>query len=362
MFLFVLPVRARSLVVGLLVFDVVMGVAGDGLGSGGGCGRDQHRVLRAPRRRVRGVRLHAHGVYVAEHGPGPAARRECAGCGRTTARHSAQSAAPRARRRSRRRRREEQGDDRQASHRRVTPSPRRAEARADELDRVLDKISQQGIDSLTSGRAQRARGDVEATCADSTESARVTLANYVSALARARRATPATHRTKKEPPGMSRGAMPPRRSRGGDDQRIAPAQLPICAALQRRRQPRLFPRRSSLLKLTHDLHRRAPIACILSRMPRPELLETFPNPYPDRDYEIAMECAEFTALCPLGGIESGRGRARGAARAARRTSGRSASRTCPANACLELKSLKLYLWSFQERRDLLRAGRQPNSG
>ena len=39
-------------------------------------------------------------------------------------------------------------------------------------------------------------------------------------------------------------------------------------------------------------------------MPRPELLETFPNPYPGRSYEIAMECPEFTSLCPLGGIES----------------------------------------------------------
>ena len=39
-------------------------------------------------------------------------------------------------------------------------------------------------------------------------------------------------------------------------------------------------------------------------MPKPELLETFPNPYSNRDYEIAMECPEFTSLCPLGGIES----------------------------------------------------------
>ena len=39
-------------------------------------------------------------------------------------------------------------------------------------------------------------------------------------------------------------------------------------------------------------------------MPRPELLETFPNPYPGRGYEIAMECPEFTSLCPLGGIET----------------------------------------------------------
>ena len=40
MFLFVFPVRARTLVVGLLVFNVVMGVAGDGGASCGGAGRE----------------------------------------------------------------------------------------------------------------------------------------------------------------------------------------------------------------------------------------------------------------------------------------------------------------------------------
>ena len=39
-------------------------------------------------------------------------------------------------------------------------------------------------------------------------------------------------------------------------------------------------------------------------MPRAELLEIFDNPYPDRDYEIRMECDEFTSLCPVGGIET----------------------------------------------------------
>ena len=39
-------------------------------------------------------------------------------------------------------------------------------------------------------------------------------------------------------------------------------------------------------------------------MPRPELIETFENPYADRDYEIHMDCSEFTSLCPLGGIET----------------------------------------------------------
>jgi NADPH-dependent 7-cyano-7-deazaguanine reductase QueF len=30
-------------------------------------------------------------------------------------------------------------------------------------------------------------------------------------------------------------------------------------------------------------------------------LETFPNPHPERDYEIHFECPEFTCLCPLTG-------------------------------------------------------------
>ena len=39
-------------------------------------------------------------------------------------------------------------------------------------------------------------------------------------------------------------------------------------------------------------------------MPQPELLETFPNPYASRDYEIFMTTSEFTSMCPLGGVES----------------------------------------------------------
>jgi 7-cyano-7-deazaguanine reductase len=31
-------------------------------------------------------------------------------------------------------------------------------------------------------------------------------------------------------------------------------------------------------------------------------LETFPNPRPERDYEIAISCPEFTSLCPKTGL------------------------------------------------------------
>jgi 7-cyano-7-deazaguanine reductase len=82
-------------------------------------------------------------------------------------------------------------------------------------------------------------------------------------------------------------------------------------------------------------------------MPRAELLETFPNPYPDRSYEIRMECQEFTSLCPLGGVESD------AAELALLKGGAPDFGVIhiayiPADSCIELKSLKLYLWSFRD--------------
>ena len=81
-------------------------------------------------------------------------------------------------------------------------------------------------------------------------------------------------------------------------------------------------------------------------MPKPELLETFDNPYIDRDYEIHMDCSEFTSLCPLGGIESD------ASELALLKGGAPDFGTIrvtyiPAAKCIELKSLKLYLWSFR---------------
>jgi 7-cyano-7-deazaguanine reductase len=81
-------------------------------------------------------------------------------------------------------------------------------------------------------------------------------------------------------------------------------------------------------------------------MPQAELLETFANPYPGRDYEIHMTCAEFTSLCPLGGIETD------AAELALLKGGAPDFGTIhltyvPDHACIELKSLKLYLWSYR---------------
>lgn len=62
-------------------------------------------------------------------------------------------------------------------------------------------------------------------------------------------------------------------------------------------------------------------------------LATFPNPRPGRDYEIAFDCAEFTCLCPLTGQPD---------------FATFRIRYVPDQLCLELKSLKLYLWSFRD--------------
>ena len=62
-------------------------------------------------------------------------------------------------------------------------------------------------------------------------------------------------------------------------------------------------------------------------------LESFPNPRPERDYEIAFECPEFTCVCPMTGQPD---------------FATIRIRYVPGERCVELKSLKLYLWSFRE--------------
>ena len=62
-------------------------------------------------------------------------------------------------------------------------------------------------------------------------------------------------------------------------------------------------------------------------------LKTFPNPAPDRDYEIAFDCPEFTCLCPMTGQPD---------------FARLDIRYVPDRLCVELKSLKLYLWSYRD--------------
>ena len=63
-------------------------------------------------------------------------------------------------------------------------------------------------------------------------------------------------------------------------------------------------------------------------------LETFANPAPERDYTVRMHLPEFTCLCPRTGqpdfaiLEL---------------------EYVPGRLCVELKSLKLYIWSFRDR-------------
>jgi len=63
-------------------------------------------------------------------------------------------------------------------------------------------------------------------------------------------------------------------------------------------------------------------------------LETFPNPRPERDYEIAIRCPEFTSVCPKTGQPD---------------FGEILIRYVPDRACVELKSLKLYLTGYRSR-------------
>ncbi|MDQ8164404.1 MAG: preQ(1) synthase [Gemmatimonadota bacterium] len=81
-------------------------------------------------------------------------------------------------------------------------------------------------------------------------------------------------------------------------------------------------------------------------MPKPSLLEAFPNPYPRRDYEIVMTCPEFTSLCPVGGIESDAEELK-ALEGGAPDFGTITITYSPNRKCIELKSLKLYLWSFR---------------
>jgi 7-cyano-7-deazaguanine reductase len=62
-------------------------------------------------------------------------------------------------------------------------------------------------------------------------------------------------------------------------------------------------------------------------------LDTFPNPAPERDYEIRFDCPEFTCLCPKTGQPD---------------FATIRIRYVPNERCVELKSLKLYLWSYRD--------------
>ena len=63
-------------------------------------------------------------------------------------------------------------------------------------------------------------------------------------------------------------------------------------------------------------------------------LQTFPNPNPQRDYRIHMEIPEFSCLCPMTGQPD---------------FATLLLDYVPDRTCVELKSLKLYIWSYREQ-------------
>jgi 7-cyano-7-deazaguanine reductase len=63
-------------------------------------------------------------------------------------------------------------------------------------------------------------------------------------------------------------------------------------------------------------------------------IETFPNGHPDRDYDIEIACPEFTSLCPKTGQPD---------------FATIRIHYVPDRLCLELKSLKLYLFAYRNQ-------------
>ena len=61
-------------------------------------------------------------------------------------------------------------------------------------------------------------------------------------------------------------------------------------------------------------------------------IETFENQYPGREYTIEIACPEFTSVCPMTGQPD---------------FAEITLRYVPDGLCVELKSLKLYFWSFR---------------
>lgn len=65
-----------------------------------------------------------------------------------------------------------------------------------------------------------------------------------------------------------------------------------------------------------------------------EILEIFPNQYPNREYQVTIECSEFTSLCPRTGQPD---------------FGTIRVQYVPDQSIIELKSLKLYFFSFRDQ-------------
>jgi 7-cyano-7-deazaguanine reductase len=64
------------------------------------------------------------------------------------------------------------------------------------------------------------------------------------------------------------------------------------------------------------------------------MIETFPNPRPGREFEIAIDCPEFTSMCPKTGLPD---------------FGTIHIRYVPDGQCIELKALKYYLLDYRNK-------------
>ena len=72
----------------------------------------------------------------------------------------------------------------------------------------------------------------------------------------------------------------------------------------------------------------------MRRMSGEAVIETVPNPRPERNFEVAIDCPEFTSVCPRTGLPD---------------FGEIRIRYVPGDRCIELKALKYYLIEFRNR-------------
>ena len=78
-----------------------------------------------------------------------------------------------------------------------------------------------------------------------------------------------------------------------------------------------------------------PVSASRTKPPgRIPLVETFPNPEPRREYVVEFEVPEFTSVCPKTGLPD---------------FGTITVTYSPARLCLEMKSLKIYFFSYRNR-------------
>lgn len=66
----------------------------------------------------------------------------------------------------------------------------------------------------------------------------------------------------------------------------------------------------------------------------PAAIETFPNPRPERNFQIDIRCPEFTSVCPKTGLPD---------------FGEIRVQYVPGDRCIELKALKYYLLEFRNK-------------